>query len=131
MSKSLSKFTVILSTITLVVLMVGGVLFWKIIPQYYITILPFMLLFFFVVTFVSFWIGLRLLQADIGKFTRYSMVITFAKLFIYLIFGISYMLNNSNKLSLITFVICLFILYLIYTIAEVTYLSKLARNKSK
>lgn len=114
----MKKFLIKLLVITLSIAVIGGVVFTVFLPQYYLPILPFLLLFFFVVTLGVHAYQLQLAKKDMGKFTRTTMLVTFFKLVLYSILAVVYLaLNRENAL---TFVICLMFLYIVFTYIEVS-----------
>lgn len=114
----MKKFLIKLLVITLSIAVIGGVVFTVFLPQYYLPILPFLLLFFFVVTLGVHAYQLQLAKKDMGKFTRTTMLVTFFKLVLYSILAVVYLaLNRENAL---TFVICLMFLYTVFTYMEVS-----------
>lgn len=115
----MKKFTIKVLLVSAVIILAGAVVFGMLIPEHYLQILPFMLLFFLAVT-----LGIHAFQLqsakgkNVARFSRSSMISTMAKLFLYAGFAVIYLAINSEKP--ITFVICLMVLYLTYTILEVS-----------
>lgn len=125
----LKKFILKLSGITLGIALLGWLVFSLFLAEYYLPVLPFLLLFFFVVTSLIHAYQLKLEKKDIGKFARSNMVITFFKLILFSIIAVVYIAFDSE--NAIVFVICLMLLYLIFTfveVAEITRISKLNKE---
>ncbi|HKJ78945.1 MAG TPA: hypothetical protein VKA10_05395, partial [Prolixibacteraceae bacterium] len=96
------------------------------IPEYYLPVMPYTLLFFMVVALgVHAW-QLRLARKNFAKFAQFSMLITFFKLVIYSVFGVIYIANNRE--NAVPFVISLMILYLVFTVIEVAELARVTRK---
>ena len=114
----MKKFLIKLLVITLSIAVIGGVVFTVFLPQYYLPILPFLLLFFFVVTLGVHAYQLQLAKKDMGKFTRSTMLVTFLKLVLYSILAVVYL--TLNRENVLTFVICLMFLYIVFTYVEVS-----------
>jgi hypothetical protein len=119
----LKGFIAKLIGLTAVIALIGGLVFSLFLPEFYLPVLPYLLLFFFIVTILIHWYQLKLAQKSIASFARSNMLITFFKLVLYSIVAIIYIaLDSSNALP---FVICLMLLYLVYTFFEV---SEITRN---
>jgi hypothetical protein len=78
---------------------------------------PFLVLFFFAVNTGFYYIILKLTNNKFSRFVNMFMILTFAKLFLYIIVILVYAL--LNKADAFPFVITFFILYIIYTIFEI------------
>lgn len=125
----MKSFLIKLTVITLGLALIGGLVFSLFLPEYYLPVLPFLLLFFFVVTISIHAYQLSLAKKDIGKFARSNMLITFFKLVIYSVVAIVYI--AVDKENAIPFVICLMLFYLVFTFLEVSESSKLVRSKKE
>ncbi|MBN1252761.1 MAG: hypothetical protein JXR51_05890 [Bacteroidales bacterium] len=102
-------FTVVLSTIFFL-------LFSFVIPQFYLNVFPWLILFFITSTFAVHYILTKAGNQKITKFSTFFMASTTAKLFLYLIFIVLYVL--LDKENAVIFLITFFILYLLYTFFE-------------
>jgi hypothetical protein len=78
---------------------------------------PFLVLFFFAITTVLYYLMLKLTDDRFSRFVNMFMILTFVKLFVYIIIIIVYSL--LNKRDVFPFVITFFILYIIYTLFEI------------
>jgi hypothetical protein len=125
----MKSFIVKLTIITVALALIGGLTFYFLIPQYYLPVLPFLLIFFFVVTLLIHAYQLSLAKKDIGKFARSNMLITFFKLILYSVVTVVYV--AFDKENAITFVVCLMLLYLFYTFVEVNEITKISRSKKE
>lgn len=125
----MKSFIVKLTTITLGLALIGWLTFSKFFPEYYLPIMPFLLLFFYVVTILIHAYQLSLRKKDIGKFARSNMLITFFKLIVYSVVAIIYI--AIDKENAIAFVVCLMLLYLIFTFIEVSESSKISKSEKK
>ncbi|MEN8117387.1 MAG: hypothetical protein ABFS16_10435 [Bacteroidota bacterium] len=123
----MKQFLVKLTGITLAIVLIGWLVFSLFIPEYYLPVLPFLLIFFYLVTvFIHAW-QLRLAQKDMGKFSRSNMLIAFFKLILYSVVAVAYIAFDSE--NAIPFVICLMLFYLIFTFIEVAEITKISRKK--
>ncbi len=122
----MKQFVLKLTVLTLGLALIGWLVFSLFLPQYYLPVLPFLLLFFFTVTLTIHAYQLNLLKKKPAKFTTSNMLVTFLKLVLYSVVAIAYIaFNPANAL---VFVICLMLLYLIFTFVEVVEISKLVRK---
>jgi hypothetical protein len=121
----LKGFIVKLTGLTVVLAIIGWLVFSLFLSEFYLPILPYLLFFFFIVTVLIHWYQLKLAKKSIASFARSNMLITFFKLVLYSIVAIIYIaLDSSNALP---FVICLMFLYLIYTFFEVSEITRIAK----
>lgn len=125
----MKPFIVKLTGITLAIAVIGWLVFSLAFPEYYLPVLPFLLLFFYLATMGIHAYQLKMAQKDIGKFTRSNMLVTFFKLVLYSVVAVVYI--AIDKENAIPFVICLMLLYLIYTFFEVTEITKITKSTDK
>ena len=126
------QFAVKLFGITIAIALLGWLAFSLFFAEYYLPVLPFLLLFFFVVTLLIHAYQLHLSKKDIGKFARSNMLITFFKLIIFSVVAVVYIAIDSE--NALVFVICLMLLYLVFTfveVVEITRTQKTGHKKSK
>lgn len=110
------------------VLLTSGawIVFNYFIPELYLPVLPWMISFFTIITILTHGYQLRIAQKDMNKFARSSMIITMLRLLLYSFFALIYLtINNENA---IVFVVCLVVVYLIYTVLETISLTRLVRR---
>lgn len=126
MGETLKKFLVKLIIYTLTISMLAFVNYF-VLPTNYITpSLPYLIPFFFLVTFFIHRMLVKSAEKNFSSFTRTYMLAATAKLLIYFTFVIVYAL--THKEDAIAFIITFFILYLLYTLFEVVELNKLKNN---
>ena len=123
----MKRFIVKLTTITLGLALAGWLVFSMFLPQYYLPVLPFLLLFFYAATIGVHAYQVNLSKKDMGKFTRSSMLVSFLKLVLYSTAAIVYI--ALDKENAIPFVVCLMLFYLVFTFVEVREIAKIARKK--
>ncbi|MBT3383725.1 MAG: hypothetical protein HN778_03705 [Prolixibacteraceae bacterium] len=122
----MKRFIVKIIGVSLAITLIGWLVFSLFIPEYYIPILPFLLAFFLLVNIVIHLFQLRQAKKDLAKFTRSNMLLTFFKLVLYSVFAFVYIANDTE--NALVFVICLMLLYIIFTFIEVTELSRITRG---
>ncbi|WP_297094171.1 hypothetical protein [uncultured Draconibacterium sp.] len=125
----MKAFIAKLTGITLAIAVIGWLVFSLAFPEYYLPVLPFLLLFFYLTTLGIHAYQLKMAQKDIGKFTRSNMLITFFKLVLYSVVAVVYI--AIDKENAVPFVICLMLLYLIFTFFEVTEITKITKSADK
>ena len=125
----MKQFIVKLFGVTVAIALLGWLAFSLFLAEYYLPVLPFLLLFFFVVTLLIHAYQLHLAKKDIGKFARSNMLITFFKLILFSVVAVVYIAIDSE--NAIVFVICLMILYLIYTFVEVAEITRTQKSGLK
>jgi len=125
----MKQFIINIILITVSLAFIGWLVFSQFIPQYYLPVFPFLLLFFAVVAVLIHAYQLQLSKKDIGKFTRSTMLITFFKLFLYSAAAVVYIAVDTENAKV--FVIGLMILYVVFTTFEVTSLLKMTTKIKK
>ncbi|MBN2635955.1 MAG: hypothetical protein JXR61_06775 [Prolixibacteraceae bacterium] len=123
----MKQFIVKILGISAVLALIGWLVFAFFIPEYFLPILPVMLLFFIAVTILVHGWQVKMMKTNISKFARNNMLITFLKLVLYSIFAIVYIATNPE--NALIFVINLFILYTVFSILEVSEISKISAKK--
>lgn len=123
------SFTLKLSGITLAIAIIGGLVFTLVFPDYYLQVLPFLLLFFYGTTWGIHSFLLKMSKKDPGKFTRSSMVISTFKLLLYSTLAVIYIIIERE--NAIPFVICLMLFYVVYTVFDVVEITKIMRSSGK
>lgn len=122
----MKSFTIKILGISALLVTLGWLVFSFLLPRFYIPVIPFMLLFFLIITLLVHAFQLKLVKKDITRFSRNNMLLTFFKLFVCSVFAVVYIaVDRENAL---VFVICLMILYIVFTFVEVTEITKIARK---
>jgi hypothetical protein len=106
----------IITTLSLAIIMTIAFTFF--LHSYYIPVLPFLLIFVFGFTILSFLFLLKVGNNDFGKFIRTIMAITVIRLFVYILITVLYAAFIKN--GLLCFVIALGLFYLIFASLEVS-----------
>ncbi|MCD6354626.1 MAG: hypothetical protein J7L95_03665, partial [Prolixibacteraceae bacterium] len=70
---------------------------------------------------------LNLAKKDMAKFTRNNMLVTFFKLVVYSVFAVTYIAFDPG--NALVFVICLMLLYIVFTVVEIIELTRISRKK--
>ena len=91
-------------------------LFKFVLAQYYLHIYPFLIAFFVIISILVHFIVLKASNFRIAKFSTLFMGSTSAKLFIYIIFLIIYVL--VDKENAVSFLLTFLVLYFVFTVFE-------------
>lgn len=122
----MKRFVVNIFLISVILVIIGWVIFSMFIPQYYLPVFPFVLMFFAVSSVAVHAYQLQLSKKDTARFTRSNMIITFLKLFLYSAVAIVYIAVDTQNAKI--FVICFILLYIIFSVFEVLSLMKIPVN---
>ncbi|MBN1768362.1 MAG: hypothetical protein JXR50_08410 [Prolixibacteraceae bacterium] len=128
MENNFSKFFRGLTTFTIVILVTGIILFLTILKQHFLFIFPFVLLFYYASTLVLHKYMLWITRNDVSKFSFKFMMLSFLKMFIYIVFGVLYIVFDEE--NAVNFLIVYLLLYVAYAVYEVKSVMKLI-NDSK
>jgi hypothetical protein len=122
----------IITTLSLAVILTIAFIF--LFRSYYIPVLPFLLIFVFGFTFLSFSFLVKAGDKGFGKFIRTLMAITVIRLFVYILITVLY--AAFIKTGIFCFVITLALFYLVFASLEVyelitgAYKTELNNNKT-
>jgi len=117
MQESLKSILIKLSVFSTIIIIIGASLFSTVFAQYYLPVFPFLLALFIIITAVIHIMLIKIKKNEMAKFARYFMLALTIKIFVFLIFLVSYVfLDKENAVSfLITFLV-LFIVFLFYEV---------------
>jgi hypothetical protein len=123
----MKRFILQSTVLTIIVFMLGAIVYSTFLQQYYLPILPFAVFFFYIVTNLVHAYLLKIAVKSGSRFTSQYMAVSFLKMFFYLIVAIVYALLNREyaKIFLGNFLL----LYAAYTTFEVLQFSKFVRKK--
>ena len=128
MNTEFKKFIFKLTIVALFVLLIGWIIFSFFLQKYYLPVFPLVLAFFYLFTLFIHAYQLRLAKKDFAKFTRSNMIMTFLKLMVYSAFTVIYLANSKD--NAVPFVIVVMILYVIFTMLEVSDLMRIVKTGS-
>lgn len=119
-----------IAIISLLLTLTGWLIFSQFIPGYYLPVLPFLLVFFIVISISVHAFQLQQANNNMAKFARNNMLVTFLKLILYSAVAVIYFVFDSKNAKI--FFICFMLFYLIFTVFEVTSLIRVtSANKRK
>jgi hypothetical protein len=128
MKNNFFKFIKGLTLYTLLILGLGIILFLTVLKNYFLPVLPFVLLFYYLSTLVLHKFMLQISQKEISRFSFKFMMLSLIKMFIYIIFGVLYIVIDEE--NAVIFLIVYLILYVAYAVYEVRSVMNLI-NESK
>jgi hypothetical protein len=129
MEKGLKKILFGLAAISVVLIAVGLILFKTLLAGKYFVFFPLLVLFMFLINAGFFIFFYRSLQQPANAFIRAFMASTGAKLVIYLVLILTYVLT-SPKTALV-FAITLFVMYLTYSVYDLWIMLTLLKQKKE
>ncbi|MGF7140278.1 hypothetical protein [Roseimarinus sediminis] len=128
MDNNFAKFLKGLTTFTLIILGVGIILFLTLFKKHFLIIFPFVLVFYYSSTLLLHRYMLKITRNDVSRFSFKFMMLSFLKMFIYIIFGVLYIIFDEEHA--VNFLIVYLVLYVAYAVYEVKSVMKLI-NESK
>jgi hypothetical protein len=87
---------------------------------------PFIILLFFGITALMHYVILRITRLNPRRFVSYFMLATFVKLIVYFTAVLVYVFNFRE--NLLSFIVTFFVLYIFFTVFEVTLILKQTRE---
>ncbi|MFW5822464.1 MAG: hypothetical protein ACOCU7_03665 [Tangfeifania sp.] len=127
MSRELIRFIIKILVAALLLVAAGWIVFTFYFPEKYLPVLPWMLAFFTVVTVLIHAWQLTVAKKNMAKFTQNSMIVSLLRLVLYSGFAIVFLITHSENIAV--FVVCIAVVYLIYTFLEVFDLQKFTQQK--
>lgn len=128
MDNNFSKFLKGLTAFTLIILGISAALFLSVFKNHFLIIFPFVLIFYYSSTLLLHRYMLKITRKDVSRFSFKFMMLSFLKMFIYIIFGVLYIIFDEE--NAVNFLIVYLILYVSYAVYEVKSVMKLI-NESK
>ncbi len=129
MNRELKKFVFKVIGVAVSLAIAGGLLFYLLLPDHYLPVLPWLLVFFMIVTIIIHAWQLALAKKNMRRFMQTSMVATLIRLVLYSAVAIVYIAINSE--NIIPFVVSIAVFYLAFTYLEVADLSRILRERKK
>ncbi len=128
MENNFSKFFKGLTSFTIIILVIGTLLFLTVFREQFMIVFPFVLIFYYASTLILHKYMLRITRNDVSKFSFKFMMLSFLKMFIYIVFGVLYIVFDEE--NAVNFLIVYLLLYVSYAVYEVKSVMKLI-NDSK
>lgn len=124
----MKRFIIQSTVLTIIVFILGTIVYSTLLQVYYRPVLPFTVLFFYLVTNLVHAYLLKIAVKSGSRFTSQYMAVSFLKMFFYLTVAVAYALLNREyaKIFLVNFLL----LYAVYTTFEVLHFSRFVRQKN-
>lgn len=122
----MKSFLVKSTVLTVIVLILGAILYSTVFNQFYRLILPAILAFFYILTNLVHAYLLNIAGKSGSRFSAQYMVISFIKMFFYLAVVIVFVIINKEDAKI--FLVNFLLLYVVYTIFEVYEISNFVRQ---
>ncbi|MBU0763798.1 MAG: hypothetical protein KJ607_03070 [Bacteroidetes bacterium] len=117
MQKAFLRFLANTAILSAIILIAGIFLFLYPFREQYIFILPYVLVFFYIITCGLHYVLLRITRLKPDKFVTYFMMITTIKLLFYMIVMIVYLFFDRE--GAVVFLLVFLFLYILFTVFEV------------
>jgi hypothetical protein len=127
MENNFNKFLKGLSIYSAIIFAVGAILFLTLLRPFFLVVFPFVLVFYYVSTLVLHRYMLKITRSDVSRFSFRFMILSFLKMFIYIVFGVLYIVFDES--NAVTFLIAYLVLYVAYAIFEVRSVMRLINEK--
>jgi hypothetical protein len=124
----MKQFLIKSTILTIIVFLIGTALYTTVLKSYYFSVLPLVVLFFFVITNLVHAYFLTISGKSNTRFTSNYMAVNYIKMFFYLLAAIVFVVLNKEIAKV--FVANFLVLYIIYTIFEVNEFLKKIKQKS-
>lgn len=125
----MKRFVIQSTILTVIVFLLGGIVYSTILRSFYLPILPVMVIFFYVVTNLVHVYLLRIAGKSSLRFSSQYMAVSFIKMFFLLAVAVLFVILDRANAKV--FVANFLLLYVAYTSFEVYEFSKVVRQKSK
>ncbi|MDO8951416.1 MAG: hypothetical protein Q7U86_02265 [Draconibacterium sp.] len=125
----MKKFISGIAIISVFLTLIGWLIFSQFIPEYYLPVLPFLLVFFIAISISVHAFQLQQAKNNMAKFARNNMLVTFLKLILYSAVAVIYFAFDSKNAKV--FFICFMLFYLIFTVYEVASLVRVTSGNKK
>jgi uncharacterized membrane protein YeaQ/YmgE (transglycosylase-associated protein family) len=125
----MKSFFVKSTFLTIIVFILGAIVYSTVLKQFFLTILPATLAFFYIVTNLVHAFLVKMASKSSSKFTSQYMATSFIKMFFYLAVAIVYVIINKADAKI--FLVNFLLLYVVYTTFEVVEISKVVRQINK
>jgi len=124
----MKQFLIKSTVLTIIVFFLGTVFYTTFLEPYFLSVLPIIVLFFYMVTNLVHAYLLKIAGKSSSRFTSQYMAVSFIKMFFYLAVAIIYVVFNRESAK--PFIANYLLLYFVYTIFEVSEFSKVIKRKS-
>lgn len=125
----MKQFLLKSTVLTIIIFILGAILYSTILKSFFLIVLPFTVLFFYLVTNLVHIYLLMIAGKSGSKFTSYYMAVSFLKMFFYVAIAIVYVILNKEDAK--PFFLNFLLLYVVYTSFEVNEFLKVVKQKNQ
>lgn len=125
----MKEFLLKITGATLILVIIGGILFYYLFDRYFLQVFPYLLLFFFLFTILTHALQIGPARNNFSKFARIHMIVTLLRLFVFSAIIILYLIFLREKVA--SFIVVVVILYIVYTFIETRELTRISTRNSK
>ena len=125
----MKQFLLKSTVLTIIIFILGAILYSTILKSFFLIVLPFTVLFFYLVTNLVHAYLLKIAGKSGSKFTSYYMAVSFLKMFFYVAIAIVYVILNKEDAK--PFFVNFMLLYVVYTSFEVNEFLKVVKQKNQ
>jgi hypothetical protein len=120
MEKSFKKFIRGLTVFTLIIVGVSAVLFLLFFKAYYLPVFPVVVLFYYLSTAFLHKYMIHITRKADSNFSFKFMLISFVKMFVYIVFGVLYIIiDDKNAVAFLIFYLLLYVAYAVYEVRSI------------
>jgi hypothetical protein len=124
----MKQFFIKSTVLTIILFLVGSIIYSTILKSFYLSVLPYTVIFFYLTTNLVHAYLLRVAGNSGSRFTSQYMATSFLKLFFYLTVAIVYVIVDRENAK--AFIVVFLLLYVVYTIFEVLEFLKVVKPKN-
>jgi len=123
----MKQFVIKSTVLTSLIYILGAILYSTVLKPHYLAILPFFVLFFFLVTNFVHFTMLKIVRKSGSRFTSYYMAISFIKMFFFITVAIVCVILDKEHAKPI--ILNFLLLYAVYTFFEISEFLKGVKHK--
>ncbi len=124
----MKQFFIKSSILTIFVFLLGTIFYSTVLERFYLSVLPFTVLFFYFTTNLVHAYLLNVAGKSSARFTSQYMAASFLKMFFYLAVAIGYIILDRENAK--PFMAVFLLLYVIYTVFEILEFLKVVKQKN-
>lgn len=126
----MNEFLLKITGVTLIIAIIGSILFYSFFSEFYLPVFPYLLLFFYSFTILTHAVQISPAKNSFQKFARIHMIVTLLRLFVFSAVIILYLIFMKEKVA--SFIVVVVLLYIVYTFLETRELTRIsAKNNNQ
>ena len=124
----MKQFIIKSTILTLILFLLGSIIYSTLLKSFYISVLPYTVLFFYLTTNLVHAYLLRVSGISGSRFSSQYMAVSFLKMFFYLAVAVVYIILDRENAK--PFIAVFLLLYVAYTVFEVVEFLKVVKQKN-